>query len=110
MPLSGELEAATVDSLTLRVGNGQEMLARNDVMRVDEKRPGHRARNSFIGLGVGFGVGFGVGLGAGAAAGSGCTGYYCGLAAVILGTAGLIVGLATGALWPTGGWRKVYQK
>lgn len=104
----GKIDRVTDDALAVTSGNGQEMFSQQEVSRVWVKKPGHRKRNTLIGLGIGAGAGLGVALAA-----SSCSGFSCiGSSAVEVGApvALAVVGTAIGAVIPTGGWREVYRK
>ncbi len=108
LTVRGKIDRVTDDTLALTSGKGQEMFTQQEVSRVSVKKPGHRKRNTLIGLGVGAGAGLGIGLAA-----SSCTGLGCiGSRAVEVGAplALAVVGTAIGAVIPTGGWREVYRK
>ena len=104
----GKIDRVTDDALTMTSGKGQEMFTQQEVSRVWVKKPGHRKRNTLIGLGIGAGAGLGVGLSAASCSGFGCIGAD----AVEIGAplAFAVVGTAIGAAIPTGGWREVYRK
>jgi hypothetical protein len=106
--LRGKIEAVTDDSITLTSGKGQEMFTQQEVSRVSVKKPGHRRRNTLIGLGIGAGAGLGIGLAASSCTGLGCIGSRAVEIGAPLALGG--VGTAIGALIPTGGWREVYRK
>ena len=104
----GKIDRVTDGRLELTSTKGQEMFTLQEVSRVWIKKPGHRKRNTLIGLGIGAGVGLGIGLAA-----STCKGFGCiGAGAVEIGApvAFAVVGTAIGAVIPTGGWREVYRK
>jgi hypothetical protein len=108
--LQGEFQSAGQDSLALATAKSQESLDRAQVARVQLKRQGHRMRNSLIGLGVGAGAG--LGIGAALDRPTSCTVFCIGfsnLGKVIVTPLGAIVGVGTGALIPTGGWKDVYR-
>jgi hypothetical protein len=104
--LRGQFQAASEADLVLRTAVATQTLLRPQIVSVSVKKQGHRLRNTFIGLGVGLGVGLAVG----AIDAAGCTKLLCGLAVPVYGAIGLIGGTATGALWPTGGWRTIYRR
>ncbi len=109
--IRGQLQGVTDDALTINSGKGQEMLMRQEILRVSVKTKSHRGRNTLIGLGAGAGVGLVVGV----ATHKGCTGFCIlyttrGQDAGIGAALGAIIGTAVGALIPTGGWREVYKQ
>ena len=100
-PIRGKLESVTDIALLLRPGV-RPSVDRPQIVTIAVKKKSHRLRNTFIGLGIGVGVGLGIG----AIAAAGC----CDLNVQAGGALGLFWGTATGALWPTGGWRTVYRR
>jgi len=105
----GEFKAADTDALVLTTSNGEQRLARLTVSRVSVKKPGHRGRNTLIGLGIGAAAG----LALGAVADARCTGK-CVEGNTPLGKEagtplGLLIGAIIGVALPTGGWREVYR-
>jgi len=64
--LIGFMQRVTPESLAINATTSQEMLSRPDIRRVEVKRPGHRGRNTLIGLAIGTGAGLAVGAGAAA--------------------------------------------
>jgi hypothetical protein len=104
----GKVDRISDDALTVTSSKGQEMFTQQEVSRVWVKKPGHRKRNTLMGLGVGAGIGLGIGLAA-----KSCTGLGCIDADVIEIGAPVtlaVVGTAIGAVIPTGGWLEVYRK
>ncbi len=92
----------------VRTGGTREIVKSRSVFSLSVKKPGHRKRNAPIGLAVGAGAGLGIGLAAR------CTGTCLQIvpngAVVAAATAGgAVVGLAVGALLPTGEWREIYR-
>jgi hypothetical protein len=107
----GQVQSATDDSLAVNSGKGQEMFARQEVMRVSVKTS-HRGRHTLIGLGLGAGAGLAIGAGANAANSckAGCFGPDLGGLVVAGFTAvGAIVGTVIGVAVPGDGWREVYK-
>ena len=103
----GPLESASDGAVSLNLKNGQRMFAREEIARLSVKKPGHRKRNALIGLAAGTGGG----LVAGAAIDSdahACIFFPCDAGKLIFTPVGAVVGVAAGALVPTGGWRTVY--
>ena len=104
----GFLQNATADGLALNATTSQERLARQEIKRVQLKRPGHRGRNTLIG----FLIGAGTGLAAVAVADRGSQeSWVIGRDAgkILLTPAGAIVGTVVGVALPTGGWHDVYR-
>jgi hypothetical protein len=102
----GFLQKSDADSLSINATTSQETLARDDVKRVQSKRPGHRGRNTLIGLGVGMGGGLAVG----AAIDHGTGGsWFPNLGKAVFTPVGAVVGTVIGVAIPTGGWREVYR-
>jgi hypothetical protein len=104
----GDLRSASDDSIILATASGEQSVLRSGVAKLAIKHPGHRARNTLIGLGIGAGAGLGIG----AATDHGCNGNcFLGnnLGKEILTPFGAIVGTVVGVLWPTGGWKDVYR-
>lgn len=101
----GFLQSATADSLLLNATTSQESVARTDVRRVQQKRKGHRGRNTLIGLGIGLGGG----LIAGAAIDSKISDdWFPNAGKAVLTPVGAVIGTVIGVAIPTGGWRQVY--
>lgn len=103
--IHGPIRDVTDDSIVMSRGKMQETIVRNSVVRIAMRRKGHRMRNTLIGLGVGAGAGLTVG---GIYAQT-CTGFLCGIGAVVFVPIGLVGGAAIGAALPTGGWQDVYR-
>ena len=102
----GFLQSASADSLVINASTSQERLAKAQVKRVQVKRPGHRGRNTLIGLAVGTGVG----LGTGAAVDSrNKGGIFPDAGKVVFGVAGALIGSVVGVAIPTGAWREIYR-
>ena len=59
--IRGFVERVTAESLAINAATSQEMLSRQDIRRVELKKPGHRGRNTLIGLAIGTGVGLAAG-------------------------------------------------
>jgi hypothetical protein len=113
----GAFESFSEDGITLRQAAGEQTLARQNVLRVSQKKGhNHRARNAVIGTAVGAGVGLGLGIAyylrprnctEGPA--FGCAGPSNLDLAKILTPVGGMAGAAIGAALPTGGWHEVYR-
>jgi hypothetical protein len=107
--LRGQLESVSEEAAVLTLKRGQRMLERQHIARISVKKPSHRGRNALIGAAIGGGTGLGVGASVAAAQGASPTDSWRGWNLLnILGPAGAILGLAVGAVIPTGGWRVVY--
>ena len=104
-PIRGKLESVTDIALLLRPGV-RPSVDRPQIVTIAVRKKSHRVRNTFVGLGIGVGVGLGIG----AIAAAGCKEFLCDLSFPVGGALGLVWGTATGALWPTGGWRTVYRR
>jgi hypothetical protein len=102
----GFLQKNDADSLLVNATISQETLARQDVKRVQSKRPGHRGRHTLIGLAVGAGGGLAVGAGLDHA---NQTGWFSDFGKAFLTPVGAIIGTVVGVALPTGGWREVYR-
>ncbi|MBN9663404.1 MAG: hypothetical protein J0H49_34710 [Acidobacteria bacterium] len=105
--LRGFVQRVTPDSLLLNATTSQETLARADVRRLSLKKPGHRGRNTLIGLGIGAGAGLAAGAGIDAQSNASDWFPYAGKA--VFGPLGAILGTVIGVAWPTGGWRDIYR-
>jgi hypothetical protein len=105
--VSAKLESATDSTVVITAAAGQQTFDRAQIASISVKKNGHRFRNTLIG----FAAGLVAGLGLGTAVGHNCTGFWCGPGDVILGgIVGVAGGTTAGAVWPTGGWRKIYQR
>jgi len=105
--ISGFLQRVTPESLAINGTTSQETLSRQDIRRVALKRPGHRGRNTLIGLAIGTGAGLAVGAGVDAKSGPGR--MFPDLGKAVFSPLGAIVGTVIGVALPTGGWRDVYR-
>lgn len=102
----GFLQKSDSHSLVINATTSQETLARDDVKRVQSKRPGHRGRNTLIGLGAGLGGG----LAAGAIVDHADRGsWFPNLGKAVFTPVGAVLGTVIGVAIPTGGWREVYR-
>ena len=105
--MRGFLQKARRGFAGINATTSQETLARQEIKRVQSKRPGHRGRNTLIGLGVGHPAdGFAAGAGIDhetPTAGSRNAGK------AVLTPIGAIIGTVVGVAIPTGGWREVYR-
>jgi hypothetical protein len=105
--MRGFVERVTAESLAINATTSQEMLSRQDIRRVELKKPGHRGRNTLIGLAVGTGVGLAAGAVADSKSGPGV--MFPDLGKVVFSSAGMLLGTVIGVALPTGGWRDVYR-
>jgi hypothetical protein len=103
--IAGFLQSVSADSISINAATSQEALSRQDVKLVSLKRPGHRGRNTAIGLLIGVGAG----LAAGAAIDRSSHGWFPNLGKDVFTPLGAIVGTVVGVALPTGGWRVVYR-
>ncbi|MGC4050117.1 MAG: hypothetical protein QM757_12095 [Paludibaculum sp.] len=103
----GFIQRVTADSLSLNTADSQETLARPQVRRVSAKRPGHRGRNTLIGLGIGAGAGLATGAGIDSQRNSGD--WFPNVGKAVFAPLGAIIGTVVGAAWPTGGWKDIYR-
>jgi hypothetical protein len=104
---TGLLKSVTAETLALQAATGQEPWRREQVRRVQRPVPGHRARNTLIGMSVGLAIGsaYGAYLDRGGRVwlferNSGKMVFIPGMG---------ISGTAIGVALPTGGWRDVYR-
>jgi len=104
----GRLDLVTDDSVMLTTAKSQQTFPRQQIVRISQRKDGHRVRNALIGAGIGAGAGFGIGLAAGR-----CT-QFCivspGLIRGALAGAGAVVGAVVGVVLPSGGWKEVYKQ
>lgn len=105
--LVGFLQSASPDSLAINAATSQEAIPRQDVKLVSLKRPGHRGRNTVIGLLIG--VGGGLAAGAAIDHSSRNQGWFQNFGKDVFTPLGAIVGTVVGVAIPTGGWRVVYR-
>src|ERR1700693_2661165 len=103
--LRGFLQSVSPDSLAINAPTSQEALSRRDIKLVSLKQPGHRGRNTLIGLAIGTAGG----LGTGAAIDHGDHGWFPNLGKAVFTPIGAIIGTVVGVAIPTGGWRVVYR-
>ena len=106
--LRGFMQRVTPESLAINATTSQETLSRQDIRRVDLKRPGHRRRNTLIGLAIGTGTGLAVGAGLDSQS-RGPYDLFSNSGKVFLWPVGALVGTVIGVALPTGGWREVYR-
>lgn len=103
--LRGFLQHVTPESISMSSTTGQETLLQQEIRRVALKRPGHRGRNTLLGLAIGTGVGLAVGAGVD----SQSNGWFPNAGKAVLSPVGAMVGTVIGVALPTGGWRDVYR-
>src|ERR1039457_5062908 len=102
--LRGFMQRVTPESLAINATTSQETLYRQDIRRVALKRPGHRGRNTLIGLAIGTGTGLAVGAGVDSQRRSGD--WFPDAGKAVLTPLGALVGTVIGVALPTGGWRE----
>ena len=105
--LRGFMQRVTAESLAINATTSQETLSRQEIRRVDLKRPGHRLRNTLIGFAVGTGAGLAAGAVADAKAGPGL--WLPNSGKEVFSPIGAVIGTVVGVALPTGGWREVYR-
>lgn len=104
--VSGTLESVTDTTLLLLNNAGRQPFEKTQIASISVKKPGHRQRNILIGLGVGLAAGAALGAAAGDC--RTCKQNQAPLGYAIGG--GAFWGSLVGAVWRTGGWRKVYER
>ncbi len=105
--MRGFVQRVTAESLAINATTSQEMLSRQDIRRVELKRPGHRGRNTLIGLAIGTGAG--LAIGAGVDSRGGPRRMFPDLGKAVFSPLGALLGTVIGVALPTGGWRDVYR-
>jgi hypothetical protein len=105
--LRGFVQRVTPESLAINATTSQETLSRQDIRRVALKRPGHRGRNTLIGLAIGTGAGLAAGAAVDSKAGRGA--WFPNAGKAVFSPAGAAIGTVVGVALPTGGWREVYR-
>ena len=106
--MRGFVQRVTPESLAINATTSQETLSRQDIRRVALKRPGHRGRNTLIGLAIGTGAGLAVGVGVDSQS-RGQYDLFPNSGKAVLSPLGALVGTVIGVALPTGGWREVYR-
>jgi hypothetical protein len=101
------MQRVTPESMAINATTSQETLSRQDIRRVALKRPGHRRRNTLIGLAVGTGVGLAVGAGVDSQRHP--DDWLPNFGKAVLSPLGAIIGTVVGVALPSGGWREVYR-
>ncbi len=104
--VNGTLESVTGTTLLLLSDAGRQPFEMTQIASIAVKKPGHRQRNILIGLGVGLAAGAAIGVAAGDC--QTCKPNQSTLGYAIAG--GAFWGSLVGAVWRTGGWRKVYER
>src|ERR1039458_3851722 len=97
--LRGFVQRVTAESLAINATTSQEMLSRQDIRRVELKKPGHRGRNTLIGLAIGTGAGLAAGAVADSKAGPGRMFPDAGKA--VFSPVGALIGTVVGVALPT---------
>jgi hypothetical protein len=105
----GRFKAAGDDALVMTTASGEQRLARATVSRVSVKKPGHRLRNTLIGLGIGAAAGLTLGAVADARCTGNCVEGKRPLGKEIGTLLGSLIGTIIGAALPAAGWREVYR-
>jgi hypothetical protein len=105
--LRGFMQRVTPESLAINATTSQETLSRQDIRRVALKRPGHRGRNTLIGLAIGTSAGLAAGAGVDSQANH--SDWFPSAGKVVFTPLGAIIGTVVGVALPTGRWRDVYR-
>jgi hypothetical protein len=105
--LRGFVQGVTPESLSINATTSQETLSRQDIRRVALKRPGHRGRNTLLGLAIGTGAG--LALGAGVDSQARPDDWFPNAGKAVFSPLGALLGTVIGVALPTGGWRDVYR-
>jgi len=111
--LRGSIRNASAGSLVVKTEDGKRTLSRQEIGRVQLKRPGRRGRHALIGLGVGAGGGA-IGAAALHKSKACSTGFCVGPdvasdARIAIVPAGALIGALVGAALPSGGWTGIYR-
>jgi hypothetical protein len=107
--IRGRVDSVTDSALTVSSGKGNKAFDRQQVSAVSVQKPGHRKRNTLIGLAAGTGVGLGIGIAARAKPGQ-LDIVPNGVVVAAFTIAGAIVGTVVGVVIPSGNWREIYKK
>jgi protein involved in polysaccharide export with SLBB domain len=115
--LEGDFQNATEDAVMVDTSKSDETLNRAMVARVSLRGKSHRSRNALIGLGAGAGAGLILGVVIDSCRNNGSflnpNFTICVVPAnagkEVLTPVGALLGLAVGAVIPTGGWRDLYR-
>ena len=105
--LLGFIQRVTPESLAINATTSQETLSRQDIRRVALKRPGHRGRNTLIGLAIGTGAGLAAGAGVDSQRSPGD--WLPNFGKAVFSPLGALIGTVVGVALPTGRWREVYR-
>ena len=103
----GFMQRVTPESLAINATTSQEALSRQDIRRITLKRPGHRGRNTLLGLAIGAGGGLAAGVALDSQRRPGD--WLPNFGKEVLSPVGAIIGTVIGVALPTGGWREVYR-
>lgn len=106
----GKFQNLSDEAIVVRLGEGEQTFARQNVLRVSVKGESHRRRNALIGATVGAGAG--LGAGAAADASQKCGGFapcFRDAGKEVLTPLGAIAGAVVGAVLPPRGWRDLYR-
>ena len=106
--LRGFVQQVSPESLAINATTSQETLSRQDIRRVALKKPGHRGRNTLIGLAIGAGAGLAMGAGIDSHASHGWLDFP-NIGKEVFTPLGALVGTVIGVALPTGGWRDAYR-
>lgn len=104
----GPYQSFTDEEIVILQEDGTQHISRKDILRISAKMPGHRGRNTLIGLAAGTAVGLGVGAGVDAARDPG--GLFPNGGKEIFTPIGMLGGTLVGVALPTGGWQEIYRR
>jgi hypothetical protein len=111
--VSGKLESATDNSLTINPGGSPQSFQRQQITRVLVKTEARRKRSTWIGLSVGAGSAAAIEGAIALSCGGFCTDARTSHKAAFIG-GGIALGAAVGALFGAalsrGGWREIYRQ
>jgi hypothetical protein len=103
----GPYQSFTEEEILIQQENVSKHISRKEVLRISVKLPGHRGRNTLIGLAAGMAVGLGVG----AVVDSKTNPAFIPYAGKVTGSIlGMLGGTVIGVAVPTGGWREIYRR
>ena len=103
--LRGFVKSVTPDSLAINATTSQETLSRQEIRRVSLRRPGHRGRNTLIGLAIGAGAGLALGAVDDSRRSANTWNWFPNAGKAVFSPLGALVGTVIGVALPTGGWR-----
>jgi hypothetical protein len=103
---TGTLRGVTENGIVLRRGTGNRLFEKESISAVFTKHEGHRAGHALIGALVGAGAGMTVGAVSDARQHDN---WFPNFGKQFMTPAGAVVGVAVGALFPSGSWRKIYE-